>query len=436
MDLRYVEEGKRFISRAVNVLAVKRKLLYFSLLLSKVRIYYVPGMQQVACSGPFEIILSDNFFKLDDQMKLKVLVHELLHITLRHSDRVVRYVTTASRKYPKLTREEIKLIYNMIADYYIDGYLNPFSMSKFKYFKDFMEISFDRILLFRWKPGAAVLIDSARQSVEDMVEAVLKEIHKEDEDTPSGGSPFKHRFITDEEFSGDILEPGENAEEGMVIREGAQPAPKNEDEIIREIMKASRMAGTLPGNLKEEIEKFSKAVLPWKRFIRETFAHSIRSIRRTFTRPNRRYDWLPRYTIEFGGKAVILIDTSGSISKEELEQFLGEVYECLKYGEAVVITWDTKVHDVFELKSRNDITKVEIRGRGGTSIKEALEKAKEYTDPSATTVVLSDFYISESDSQLEELLKQIPGKKILATTQRVPFIDPAAASVFQISLKS
>jgi len=436
IDVRYMDQIKAFIDKVINALAMKQNLLFFSLLLSKVRIYYVNTDKFVACSGNFEIYLSKRFFEeYHDSDKLRILIHELLHIILRHSDRMQKYMSVASRKYP-LPAEDIKMIYNMVADFYIDCYLNPFDRRSYKYFVPYMEINTQSIKLMKWK-RTEIPVSFGKQSIEEITEDILRAIFDDSEPPQDiGVLGFKQDEDDNKNFR-DIIDEGENMSEGaVVVREGISPLPSSEQEIQNEIMKSSKMAGMLPGQLAEEIHKLNRAILPWRRMVRETLGHKITDIRRTFSRPNRRYDWLPRYKFEYGGSALIMIDTSGSITTEDLEQFLGEVYECLKHGLAVVMTWDTEIHDIFILEKRDDIRNVKIRGRGGTRITEPLKKAKELMTPSDVLVILSDFYISEPDYQLEQMLKDIPGKKVLATTQRVPKINSRVATVYRITFDS
>ena len=92
-------------------------------------------------------------------------------------------------------------------------------------------------------------------------------------------------------------------------------------------------------------------------------------------------------------KALIGIDVSGSISDDNIEEFLSEIrYLMSDFGaEVEVAFFDTRITDKFQLKDIDDMKKItKASGRGGTSyidlFKYALEeKAKE-------VVVFTDGY--------------------------------------------
>jgi len=119
--------------------------------------------------------------------------------------------------------------------------------------------------------------------------------------------------------------------------------------------------------------KLENPELSWLQIIQTRFSKSEKS--RTWRTPNKR--WLPFYfpaQIKTKGlKAVIAIDTSGSMSERELTQALSEIWglsQQYKTIQLFVVTCDAKVHDIFEVKNGNrtrlfDIIK--LRGGGGTS---------------------------------------------------------------------
>jgi predicted metal-dependent peptidase len=77
-------------------------------------------------------------------------------------------------------------------------------------------------------------------------------------------------------------------------------------------------------------------------------------------------------------KALIGIDVSGSISDDNIEEFLSEIRYLMSDGnaEVEVAFFDTKITDKFELKKLDDMKQIrKASGRGGTSYAELFEYA-------------------------------------------------------------
>jgi predicted metal-dependent peptidase len=165
---------------------------------------------------------------------------------------------------------------------------------------------------------------------------------------------------------------------------------KDNDEFGEEVIKAAehhkKIKGDLPGAFQREMERLKdSAKVPWQVILQSLVKQVL------FYGGNRSYahckSWGWLYKIAIAGeinkkKAVITVicDTSGSIYKTQLSEFLVEIEKILKYSEYVnVITADCKVHEnvkvkkISELTSKNPLLK--FKGGGGTSFVPALELA-------------------------------------------------------------
>lgn len=138
--------------------------------------------------------------------------------------------------------------------------------------------------------------------------------------------------------------------------------------------------GYLPGSLIEFIEGMLNPVIPWNSILHR-FLQNTLMVDWHWSRPNRRYVYrkifLPSVVKE-NLEAVIAIDTSGSISSNELRDFLSEVLGIIQNiasTKIYLISCDASVQDVIELEHGvsidNKILPWEegggLRGRGGTS---------------------------------------------------------------------
>jgi predicted metal-dependent peptidase len=77
-------------------------------------------------------------------------------------------------------------------------------------------------------------------------------------------------------------------------------------------------------------------------------------------------------------KACVAIDVSGSISDDNVKEFLGEIKWLFEKNEAEIhwITFDTKITESRILTKGEDVDAIKnVKGRGGTSFKEPVKYA-------------------------------------------------------------
>jgi predicted metal-dependent peptidase len=74
----------------------------------------------------------------------------------------------------------------------------------------------------------------------------------------------------------------------------------------------------------------------------------------------------------------VVLDTSGSISKNELTEFISEL-QTLEYivPEYTVMTADAKVHEIVKVKDLKElVSKIKFEGGGGTDFRDVFQKVK------------------------------------------------------------
>ena len=136
---------------------------------------------------------------------------------------------------------------------------------------------------------------------------------------------------------------------------------------------AARSQGKLPRQLKHLIKDIIKPKANWKAQLRD-FVSATSKDGYTMMPPNRRMIhqgiYLPSLRSQTLNKIVIGVDTSASVSNDELTQFQSEINSILEENteaSAVVIQCDTRINDVTEYENSDLPIKMEARGRGGTS---------------------------------------------------------------------
>jgi len=100
-------------------------------------------------------------------------------------------------------------------------------------------------------------------------------------------------------------------------------------------------------------------------------------------------------------KALIGIDVSGSISDDNINEFLSEIrFLMSSFGaEVEVAFFDTKITDTFKLDKLDDMKKItKASGRGGTSYIDLFEHAKE--EKVKEVIVFTDGYGDQDSVEL------------------------------------
>ncbi len=157
---------------------------------------------------------------------------------------------------------------------------------------------------------------------------------------------------------------------------------------------ADRGRGLLPGDLIEEVRALQHPPVPWDvklgQWLDAWFPPLER--RRTFRRASRRQSAtpdIPRPVYErpldrFEARTFgVVIDTSGSMAKNVLARGLGAIasYAMSREVPAVrVVQCDAGVHDMGYVEPEALLETVEIKGRGGTVLKPAIDRLERTDD--------------------------------------------------------
>ena len=109
---------------------------------------------------------------------------------------------------------------------------------------------------------------------------------------------------------------------------------------------------------------------------------------------NRRYYDNPGLKVKMKQHVLLAIDTSGSVSDEEVKEFMNEMYHIHKSGtEVTVIQCDTTIRSIEPYKG--DL-KINIHGRGGTSFDPVLEYLNENIKKYSSLIYFTDGECSTS----------------------------------------
>lgn len=184
----------------------------------------------------------------------------------------------------------------------------------------------------------------------------------------------------------------------------ADQAKEMNERIDRAIREGAILAGRLGIDLPRAITEMLDGQVDWKK----EFAEFVSS----FARGKDEYTWrkfnkrllpsdlyIPSVETETIGEVIYAIDTSGSISQQQINEFAAEI---VKGAEAVcpekirVLWWDTKVHgeQVFEPEQYQEIgSLLKPMGGGGTRVSCVSEHINKKNLKAECVVVFTDGYL-------------------------------------------
>ncbi len=178
-------------------------------------------------------------------------------------------------------------------------------------------------------------------------------------------------FLTPRDENGKELTPSEARKVATAARG-----------IIEEASRMAKSQGSMPQFIEAMIHETDNEPLPWHEILRRWATQHIK-VDYTWRRPNRRMLgqglYLPSQKMEGTGEVVVGIDTSGSISQEDLNIFAKNVQAIMDDCEPErvhVVTCDAQVHTVATFE-RGDEIKIKLVGRGGTDFRPVFAWVRE-----------------------------------------------------------
>lgn len=320
-----------------------------------------------ATNGRDEIYGREFIKKLDERELAFVVLHECLHKAFRH-------LTTWSKLY-----KENPMLANAACDYVINLMLHDMDKDG-KYLK-FPTLNGKRLGLLDEKfrgMNAKQVYDILKQEMES-----------------GGGSPDG-----DEQFDGHDWEGADgltDEEKKMLEREV--------DQALRQgAMAAQKIKGSGAGNMDRYIDELLNPKVNWREQLRE-YVKSVCKGRDTssWRRPNRRFlgsdIYMPTLISEKVGHLVIGIDTSGSIGRDELSDFLAEVKGIASEvtpDKVDLLYWDGEVaaHETYDSATVETIVdSTKPRGGGGTSPSCVSKYLEDKSIKPECVIMLTDGYV-------------------------------------------
>ncbi len=165
---------------------------------------------------------------------------------------------------------------------------------------------------------------------------------------------------------------------------------------------AGKEHGEIPGEIARAIDELINPKLPWNQLLTRFLTNMIKDDY-TWTKPNRRFfpqHYLPSQHSPTIGDIVVAIDTSGSVTDEDLLEMLSEIQDIrnvYKPDSLKIIDCDWEIHNVFDVDKHDNILDLKFTGGGGTSFDPVIK----YCDAHQPQLLIyfTDLYAEELNEE-------------------------------------
>ena len=149
--------------------------------------------------------------------------------------------------------------------------------------------------------------------------------------------------------------------------------------------------GTVPGEIEGVIviEEITPAKFDWRGYIRRFTGVSTKVYTKKIRRKeNRRFSDNPGMKVKMKQHMLLAIDTSGSVSNDELTEFMSEIHHIYKAGvDITIVQCDTHIRSIDPYRGKNEL---KVHGRGGTYFDPVLEYYNEHQRQFTSLVYFTD----------------------------------------------
>lgn len=167
---------------------------------------------------------------------------------------------------------------------------------------------------------------------------------------------------------------------------------KNLENIISETANIVRKTGNIPKEVNELISTFKKeepAVINWKNYFRKYIDGATNEyVVKTRRKLSNRFIDSPALKLKYHAHHLLALDTSASVSNNEIEELMHQVYLMNKTGHLfTIVQFDTKINSIDVYKKNKPLT---IKGRGGTDFNEVMNYFLKHKKKYASLTYLTD----------------------------------------------
>jgi predicted metal-dependent peptidase len=169
---------------------------------------------------------------------------------------------------------------------------------------------------------------------------------------------------------------------------------KSTEQMLSQVVKEVKQSnpGSIPGGLEELLDALSKIEPPkfnWRAYVRRFVGTSTKSwSNKTRRKKSKRFTGMPGLREKFYSNILVAIDTSWSVSIDDLKEFQNELVHLHKTGHDLhIVLCDTKINDQFKFNPRKPLS---VEGRGGTDFQPVIDLYNKNLRKYSCLIYLSD----------------------------------------------
>jgi predicted metal-dependent peptidase len=334
----------------------------------------------------YQLEINEEFWlKLTDDHRLGILKHELLHIAFGHltmyfnfSDRrranvamdmeINQYIEKGWLPGDEYTHDQYQALVKSITDKITQG-LEDKSMTPEQALEEYKKIP-PRGILFEdyadkgWdaKAGCRYYYDKLKEAQDEKEKNGTTGNEALDQLLDNMGQGNTPDHSTWEDFEG-ISE----AEQKLLDKQLQKLLSDAKEQTLKK-------QGTVPGEVDAliVIEDVEPPKFDWRGYIRRFTGVSTRVFTKKIRRKeNRKFPENPGLKIKMRQHMLLAIDTSGSVSNDELMEFMNEIHHIYRAGvDITIIQCDTRINSIEKYSGEFELN---VIGRGGTYFDPVLE---------------------------------------------------------------
>ncbi len=380
-----------------------RDFPFFSFLVDNLTIVEEKSVPTMGVDGKGNVFYNSDFIKSicpnnDIKTLLGVLTHEALHLVFEHPKR------------GKGRKEMVGnySLWNVAGDIYINNIILMNNTNvKMDLPKEGILPNNDEIEMWGTK-----IVNISQKTTEDIYDELKQAIKNQMQNQKQSGKGQGDGQGTpvrgfDEHMDWDSADGKEESNSGKQSGEtGEKECPcgsqeKDWKKILADAQAMAQQRGTMPLGMERELKEIHKSRINWKHFLQKAIRSSIPQDY-TWNKPNKKYIGEGVYLPSTYGESIKIlfsIDTSGSISKEDLTDSISEIIaisKCYSGIEFRFLTHDVEVYEDIEVYNGNikKMLNTPISGGGGTSHKPLYEhiRKKGYNRQTKLLVSFTDGY--------------------------------------------
>jgi predicted metal-dependent peptidase len=382
----------------------------------------------------YQLAINPEFWEeLNEEQRLGILKHELLHIAFGH---LTTYFKFSDKRMANVAMD-------MEINQYIEKSWLPggeYSKEEFDEIKEKVteevkaaieaELSPEEILEISKKcPGRGIFIEDYADLNLELKAGCryyydkLKELKDEKDKNGTCGNESMDELLDNIE-SANVPDHSTWEEFDNLTEAEQKLIEKQLQKVLSDAKEQTvKKRGTVPGEIEGVIiiEQIEAAKFDWRGYIRRFTGVSTKVFTKKIRRKeNRRFSDNPGLKIKMKLHMLLAIDTSGSVSDTELKEFMNEIHHIYKAGvDITIIQCDTKIGSI---KPYTGKLELEVQGRGGTEFDPVLdyynENQKKYTslvyftDGECNTSVKPKGNVLWVLSERSSMNDRLPGKVI------------------------